>query len=150
MARQEYLIEYEKETIKELEDLGRIIGRSPEIYQEIRKLLGHVEEEKPKEGNLKTKKEPIRGEGLAKGESSWESYVQAILQELGGKRKKSEVVSYAKKANPKLDPELVNNAVSGKLSKLKIAGVIQADDSAVQSEGYYYYLVDDAGDPIEK
>ena len=59
---------------------------------------------------------------------------------MAGKGKAVDVFNYAQKANPKIDPELVANAVRGKLSKLSLSGTIGANKTEVKSEGYEYYV----------
>lgn len=141
MAKQDHLIEYEKEALKELEALGKIIGRSPVVYDEIRRLLGHSQQ--------KTNgKKPVVIFGIPKHEEvSWEKYVKIVLGELGGKRKKHEVVEYALNANPDIPVDTLSNAISGKLSKLKLSGEIGADEGATLSEGNQYYLIDNSNEP---
>ncbi len=123
-----------------------------ELYQELeRKLVAELdavraqmEEFMPQATSStptkKDKKHPLKGEGIAKEEASWEAYVVEVLKELGGQAKTREVVEYVVKANPKLDEETVLDAVRGKLSKLYRAEVIGAQKSAVKSEGYVFHV----------
>lgn len=82
-----------------------------------------------------------KGEGIPKGGMNWEQYVVEILKALPGKRGKTrDVVAYAHKANPKLDPETVLDAVRGKLSKLYGKKVIGANTTEAKSEGYEFFI----------
>lgn len=74
------------------------------------------------------------------GGENWETYVQTILRNLGGKGKAADVFEYAKGANPRMDGELIANAVRGKLSKLSISQVIGVNKTDVKSEGYEYFI----------
>jgi hypothetical protein len=141
MASREHLIEYEKEALRELEDIGRIIGRKPEIYAQIRQILGYSDATVQPGLNGRTKKEHPKPEGTPKGDMSWEKYVEFILTELGGKRKTREINEYAVKANPNLGEDLIHNAIRGKLSAMYRDKQIGAKESKNRKEGYDYFAI---------
>jgi len=145
MARQELIVEFEKDLLRELEDTGKLLGRSPQIIIEIRKLLGYPNDAPTASiiTNSRNKKESIKGEGIPKGKDmSWESYVQTILKELGGKGKTKDVGEYAIKANPRINADLVLTAVRGKLSKLKLNSTIGAHETSSKKDGYEFFILE--------
>lgn len=115
--------------LKELEGINSLLGESNEATAPIKITTAG-----------KPKKETPVAEGQPKGGDNWETYVQKILSILGGSAKAVEVISYARKANPKIDGELIVNAVRGKLSKLAINQIIGVTKADIKSEGYVYHV----------
>lgn len=122
------------ELLKELE------AKLMEELATVRGLLGEHSQTDQPVSVPKKEKEKIKPEGIPKGSLSWESYIQVILKELGGKGKTQDVVQYATKANPKEPAKRVKFAVSGKLSKLYRNKTIGANRSPIKKEGYEFYI----------
>jgi hypothetical protein len=129
----ELLLQQEKELTERLAAIKTLLGRSENNNgkNSVEYLPAVIRKEK---------KEPLKGEGLARGTTTWEKYVQQILKELGGKGKTQDVVQYATKANPKENQVLVLQAVRGKLSKLFRRGVLGADKGENKKDGYTFFL----------
>lgn len=124
LSQHDLLIQLEQKLMEDLAQVRRMLGKEPQM------------ESQPE----KAEKHAVKAIGIPKGKGvSWESYVQTVIDQLGGKSKTRGVYEYAIRANPKLDPDTVLDAVRGKLSKLYRSGTIGATESEIKSEGYEYF-----------
>lgn len=70
--------------------------------------------------------------------TNWQDYTLTLLSFLG-EAKASAVADLAIEANPTItDPETIRNAISSKLSKLQLAGVIDAEKGVNKKDGFIY------------
>lgn len=74
-----------------------------------------------------------------KGSENWQDYAYAILSSFE-EAKASVVAECAIKANPKIPPDTIRNAISSKLSKLYLAEKIDAVPGANKKDGYTYKI----------
>ncbi len=69
--------------------------------------------------------------------TNWEDYALNMLSLLE-EAKASAVADLAIEANPGIEPDTIRNAISSKLSKLQIAGKIDAEKGVHKKDGFTY------------
>lgn len=61
----------------------------------------------------------------------------------GGKQKATAIKEYARRANPDLDFETIDNALTNKLSKLYRNKELSAVQSEIRKDGYDYFVTEE-------
>jgi hypothetical protein len=125
------------ELIKELKlREGELKAKIEDINAEldaIRTLIGVYRSNTTDGENMVRTKYPSKSKS-----TNWQDYALTLLSILG-EAKASAVADLAIEANPDIpNPETIRNAISSKLSKLQIAGVIDAEKGVNKKDGFTY------------
>jgi len=126
------------ELIKELRlREGELKAKIEDINAEldaIRTLIGVYRTNNAEEVKMVRTKYPSKSKS-----TNWQDYALTILTLLG-EAKASAVADLAIEANPATEPETIRNAISSKLSKLQLAGKIDAEKGANKKDGFTYKI----------
>lgn len=92
--------------------------------------------------------QPAKPVGTPKGDMTWPDYTLLLLKQIGGEGKSKDVSGAAKKANPELDTTMVENQIKHHLSKLNVAGIIDAKPvSSSRKDGNIYKVKEQKNQP---